>query len=121
MKFFSFALFSEAAATGAELLWRTKSNHVLPVTERLGDGSYLSHVQANDDRRRLEPYPRPLRTDEVGDDRRQGLEIGGFHPLLLAVWRGTLGAGMLAREHQRAEQPPGRERHHREDGELHHE
>ena len=42
--FYSFDLWNEAAATGADLLWRTKSNHVLPVDERLGDGSYLSHL-----------------------------------------------------------------------------
>jgi hypothetical protein len=42
--FYSFALWNEARATGAELLWRTKANHVLPVDERLGDGSYLSHL-----------------------------------------------------------------------------
>lgn len=52
--FFSFALWNEAAATGADLLWRTKSNHSLPVESRLADGSYISHIQANDDRRRLE-------------------------------------------------------------------
>ena len=51
--FFSFGLWNEAAATGAELVWRTKSNHSLPVDERLGDGSYLSHIQANTDRKRL--------------------------------------------------------------------
>jgi len=28
--------------SGAELLWRTKPNHVLPAVERLSDGSYLS-------------------------------------------------------------------------------
>lgn len=48
--FFSFALWNEAAATGADLVWRTKSNHSLPVDQRLADGSYLSHIQANDDR-----------------------------------------------------------------------
>lgn len=42
--FYSFALWNEARATGADLLWRTKSNHVLPVDERLDDGSYLSHL-----------------------------------------------------------------------------
>lgn len=50
--FFSFGLWTEAAATGADLLWRTKSNHTLVVDERLGDGSYLSHIQANTDRKR---------------------------------------------------------------------
>lgn len=52
--FFSFALWTEAATTGAELLWRTRSNHSLPVDARLADGSYMSHVQANNDRRKLE-------------------------------------------------------------------
>ncbi len=42
--FYSFDLWNEARASGADLLWRTKSNHVLPVDERLGDGSYLSHL-----------------------------------------------------------------------------
>jgi hypothetical protein len=42
--FFSFSLWEKARATGADLLWRTKSNHVLPVNERLGDGSYLSAI-----------------------------------------------------------------------------
>jgi hypothetical protein len=43
--FFSFGLWNEARATGADLLWRTKSNHVLPVDEALADGSYLSHLR----------------------------------------------------------------------------
>jgi hypothetical protein len=42
--FYSFNLWAEAAATGADLLWRTKSDHVLPVDRRLADGSYLSHL-----------------------------------------------------------------------------
>ncbi len=42
--FYSFDLWNQARATGADLLWRTKSNHVLPVDERLRDGSYLSHL-----------------------------------------------------------------------------
>jgi hypothetical protein len=45
--FFSFPLWEKAARTGAELLWRTKANHRLPVDERLADGSYLSHIQAS--------------------------------------------------------------------------
>jgi len=52
--FYSFKLWNEARATGADLLWRTKLNHVLPVVERLGDGSYLSvlHEVVNNHRRR---------------------------------------------------------------------
>ena len=42
--FYSYRLWNQAAATGADLLWRTKSNHVLPIDERLADGSYLSHL-----------------------------------------------------------------------------
>jgi hypothetical protein len=51
--YFGFELWNQAAATGADLLWRTKANHGLPVDDRLADGSYISHIQANDDRRRL--------------------------------------------------------------------
>lgn len=40
--YYSYKLWNEARATDAELLWRTKSNHVLPVEQRLADGSYLS-------------------------------------------------------------------------------
>lgn len=42
--FFGHALWSQAASSGADLLWRTKRNHVLPVEQRLGDGSFLSRV-----------------------------------------------------------------------------
>jgi hypothetical protein len=55
--FLSFALWQRARATGAELLWRTKSNHVLPDLERHADGSYRSAIYANqqDQRRRRDP------------------------------------------------------------------
>jgi hypothetical protein len=43
----SFALWKEAAATGADLLWRAKSNADLPVEEVLPDGSYLSRIYAS--------------------------------------------------------------------------
>jgi hypothetical protein len=43
--FYGFDLWNEAAATGAQLLWRTKAGHVLPVRERLADGSYLSRLR----------------------------------------------------------------------------
>src|SRR5262245_46906671 len=39
--FVGFDLWAEAAATGADLLWRVKSNMVLPVLQLLPDGSYL--------------------------------------------------------------------------------
>lgn len=44
-------LFAAAAATGADLLWRAKSNAVLPVLERLPDGSFRSELVATPDKR----------------------------------------------------------------------
>ncbi len=49
--FYGFELFKSAAATGAALCWRTRTDLVLPVEQRLEDGSYLSHVYARADRR----------------------------------------------------------------------
>ena len=40
--FASFPLWQQAVGTGAALLWRIRSNRVLPVEEALADGSYLS-------------------------------------------------------------------------------
>jgi hypothetical protein len=42
--FYGFGLWEQARRTGADLLWRTKSNHRLEVDERLDDGSYLSKL-----------------------------------------------------------------------------
>ena len=42
--FFSYPLWSAAAATGSDLLWRMKSNAVLPVAHRHADGSFASHI-----------------------------------------------------------------------------
>ena len=42
--FYGFDLWRRAAESGAELLWRTKSNHRLDVDERLEDGSYVSKL-----------------------------------------------------------------------------
>ena len=52
--FFGFALWKQALATGADLLWRVKTNARLPCEKRLADGSYLSTVypSAKDRRRR---------------------------------------------------------------------
>ena len=45
---------NECPATGAELLWPTKANHVLPVEYRLGDGSFLSRIYPTQKDRRHE-------------------------------------------------------------------
>ena len=44
-------LFAAAAATGADLLWRARSNAVLPVLERFDDGSFRSQIVATADKR----------------------------------------------------------------------
>jgi hypothetical protein len=43
--FCGYDLWQGAAATGAQLCWRTKSNAVLPVTKECPDGSYHSTLQ----------------------------------------------------------------------------
>jgi len=50
--FLGFDLWREAAATGADLLWRVKSVAVLPVVEEQPDGSYLSRIFAARDKNR---------------------------------------------------------------------
>lgn len=47
-------LFSQAAASGAALLWRAKGNAVLPVLERFNDGSFLSELVASTDKYKRE-------------------------------------------------------------------
>lgn len=49
--FTGFPLWQAAAATGADLLWRAKGNAVLPVLERLDDGSFISEIVASPDKR----------------------------------------------------------------------
>jgi len=51
--FFSFELWQQAGATGAELLWRVRKNLRLVCEQRLADGSYLSRIYpSGQDRKR---------------------------------------------------------------------
>jgi len=51
--FFGYSMWVRACATGADLLWRVKTNARLPCEQRLPDGSYLSRIYPSDkDRRR---------------------------------------------------------------------
>jgi hypothetical protein len=52
--FLGYELWQAAAGTGAELLWRAKSDLRLPVVAELPDGSYLSYLVAPGTRRRGE-------------------------------------------------------------------
>lgn len=42
--FLGFEMFNTCSTTGADLLWRTKTDRNLPVDKELPDGSYLSHL-----------------------------------------------------------------------------
>jgi hypothetical protein len=66
-------LFAAAAATGAALLWRAKSNAVLPVLERFADGSFRSElVAATDKRARQDVLPVRVVEYAIDDDGRPG-------------------------------------------------
>jgi IS4 transposase len=51
-RFFGFALWEQARATGAALLWRVKKSMLLPCEEMLADGSYLSRIYPSSRERR---------------------------------------------------------------------
>lgn len=55
--FYGFGAWQAARASGADLLWRAKSNLILPVEEVLADGSYRSRVYDSADRKRECPEP----------------------------------------------------------------
>ena len=50
--FFGFALWVQARSTGAELLWRIKTNARLPREQPLADGSYVSRIYPSESDRR---------------------------------------------------------------------
>jgi hypothetical protein len=52
--FFGYEMWRLSLATKASLLWRIKSNAVLPCDQRLADGSYLSRVYPSDKDRRTQ-------------------------------------------------------------------
>lgn len=72
--FYSFGLWQEAAATGADLLWRVKVGNELPVLEDLDDGSFLSKIYPSAADRRLGRNGVSVRVieytlkDDVGND-----------------------------------------------------
>ena len=85
----SHKLWQKAAATGADLLWRTRQNARLEIDQRLPDGSYLSRIYpSTSDRRnerkaivvrvidyRLERF-RDCRTDLSPDHHHPGPQTG---------------------------------------------
>lgn len=65
--FFSHEFWREAAATGADLLWRVQSGLKLHVVQQLPDGSYLSRLMTDIERQRIRRHhARGLDTMPVG-------------------------------------------------------
>jgi Insertion element 4 transposase N-terminal/Transposase DDE domain len=62
--FYSYPLWTAAAATGADLLWRAKDDLHLPVARELPDGSWLTHVN--------DPRAARARLEKNGKRRRRG-------------------------------------------------
>jgi hypothetical protein len=53
--FYGYNLWSKAIASGADLLWRAKSNLNFPVEKRLSDGSYITTVRSSKDKKNSMP------------------------------------------------------------------
>jgi hypothetical protein len=70
--FYGFQAWQAARSSGAELLWRAKSNLVLPVDEVLADGSYRSRVYDSGDRKRDSPEPVRVIEYELSDPGLEG-------------------------------------------------
>lgn len=78
-------LFTAAAASGADLLWRAKANAVLPVLQRLPDGSFRSELVASTDKRRREDV-RSVRVIEYAvDDQGRPAAAGTTYRLVTTV------------------------------------
>src|SRR5947209_16094623 len=74
--FFGFEMWKQAAATGADLLWRVRKNIHLPCEKRLPDGSYLSRIYPSQQDQRGERNGIVVRVIEY---RLEGIE--GAEPL----------------------------------------
>jgi Insertion element 4 transposase N-terminal/Transposase DDE domain len=72
--FFGYAMWKQAAATGAQLLWRVRKNIVLPCEKRLPDGSYLSYIYGSDKDRRKKANGLAVRVIEYRLDGVEGAE-----------------------------------------------
>ena len=68
--FYSFALWQEAQATGADLLWRIKSTNKLVREQELEDGSFLTTIHAYRQKRKLQDVSLKVRVVEYELDGR---------------------------------------------------
>lgn len=72
--FFGYPLWKQALATGAELLWRVKSDANLPKIRKLPDGSYLTKIYPSATARKLDVDGIPARLIEFTIDTPSGSE-----------------------------------------------
>jgi hypothetical protein len=103
--FAGFGLWRQATATGAALVWRTKTNAVLPVVQPLADGSYLSQiVAASDHRHRRDPITVRVVEYTLGKDRGRPAKAAPYR-LLTSILdpRKAPAAELAALYHQRWE------------------
>src|SRR4029453_1969416 len=64
----------QAASTKADLLWRIRKNLVLPPSQRLSDGSYLSKIYPSDKDRKRDPQGIVVRLVEAQVEGIEGAE-----------------------------------------------
>lgn len=72
--FFGYPLWQQARATGAELLWRVKSDAILPKLAKLADGSYRSQIYPSSKARQNDTDGVPVRLIEFTVQTRTGPE-----------------------------------------------
>ena len=72
--FFGYPLWKQALATGAQLLWRVKSDANLPKIRKLPDGSYLTKIYPSAKARKLDVDGIPARLIEFTIDTPSGSE-----------------------------------------------
>lgn len=95
-----YALWEQAATTGAELAWRVREKIRFPVEEMLPDGSYLSRLYAKWDREKPQGEGIPVRVLEyevLGSEERVRLITS------ILDWRAAPAAELAALYHERWE------------------
>jgi hypothetical protein len=94
--FYSYGLWNQARAGGAQLLWRMKANARLPVEQRLADGSYLTSIYAAADKQRAEPVKARVIEYEINDPGRPAAEDQRYRLLCTILDPDRAPAGELA-------------------------
>jgi len=81
----SYKLWQKAAATGADLLWRTRQNAHLDIDKRLPDGSYLSRIYPTTSDRRKERKAIVVRAIDYHLDQDQVPEAEPVYRLITTI------------------------------------